>query len=609
MNFTEYLYHLAHAVFKRNDQNDSDVDKFAQAMGPNYDDAMEAIFLVREQALVATATGKALDALGKDRKMLRQPNEDDDIYRGRLLSAYRIYSSDGTAAGIIDMLKMIGYPDSEINELFKQGMVVPVFDGSHNYNGSSAHRGGIRWSEFTIKLGIAEDRSFTSADKELIHKTVSMGKPAHTKLVELILGMNFKDALPNNDYMENTLALAAADSFIRAGFRHNSQVVFGAVLQHNRRFLHGGQSLYNRLIPGAVNRHICIDEAADTAAVLTIQDEVKVFAPHQGWARNNLKYGGAIAQGRVIADALVKLDDVYQEIQEAAIVKPVIRFADAYIERQPHGIAVHPTRKGELFYSGAWLHEKRRPRSGSQAYGDHPARLAGPRRDGRHRYGILPGDRVDVYSTKVSMTDQPMAIFNDRSGHAFYRDRIPHGSGRMAVDVNTNKLGLTQSDVFALPGDALPGIGMDLSINDRAALTYSRAQRVPHNGGFIHGQAPFNLVKAAASLVLNDNCKGCSLYGGLEVPALHNGGGLRWKHQGNLLRLPFARHAAQWPRDGSKRYLEARARYSDRAAMYDGMEFHGRQRGLHDGSQTRIPGSMPEHMTITVRRGYRRIAI
>jgi hypothetical protein len=342
----------------------------ASETGLQIDDFFAAWEDTVNQLFVATATWE----LSRYETLLDLPSNTTlphDVRRSRILA--RLRSSIGIRPDDMrDALEMLGYPDAVIEELFATATPLPIYNGDVTH--SQRMRTGFKWALFKLRFQLAEYRNWLQQDRDDLVNLVEEIKPAHMGLAGIGLILPFEDHIPElAESAHLTTDISYSDPFIRAGFRHNSQVVFGTVLQHNRRFLHGGQSLYNRLIPGVVNRHFCIDEAADTTAVLSILDKPEVFAPHQGWARNNLKYSGAIAQGRATADALVKLDDVSQENEEAAIVKPVIRFADAYIERQPHGIAVHPTRKGELFYSGAWLHEKRRPRSGSLVYGDHPA--------------------------------------------------------------------------------------------------------------------------------------------------------------------------------------------------------------------------------------------
>ncbi|MDQ7790233.1 MAG: phage tail protein [Eubacteriales bacterium] len=161
MTFAEYFYHLLHRVFKRGLPEDGDAHKFAHALGPAFDEAQEGIFLLREQAIVATAAGPALDVLGRDRGLPRWRDESDDMYRLRLLTAYSMHAQVGTEAAMRSAIGRLGY-DFEISELRQ---VDPE-----------------RWAEFKITLKLTE---FTEAQRAALRATVRRLKPAHTKLASL----------------------------------------------------------------------------------------------------------------------------------------------------------------------------------------------------------------------------------------------------------------------------------------------------------------------------------------------------------------------------------------------------------------------------------------
>lgn len=161
MGFVNYFYELAHKVFKRGQFGEStDIEKYVGAIGLNYDDAMESMFQLREQALIVTATGKALDAHGQDRGLPRYPGETDQAYRLRLINAYSIYQKLGTKAAILKALARMGYKDSDIEELY---LTNPE-----------------RWAEFIVKIQFGQDRPLLAVDSKIIRTTVKMMKPAHT---------------------------------------------------------------------------------------------------------------------------------------------------------------------------------------------------------------------------------------------------------------------------------------------------------------------------------------------------------------------------------------------------------------------------------------------
>jgi len=164
--FTEYFFYLMHRIFKRGPRSNSDADKLAKSLGPDYDAAMESLFMLREQALVITATGKALDQLGKDGGLARYRDEDDEAYRRRLLAAFSIHTQVGTKAAMLAAFHILGFMGADIDELRAEDP--------------------NRWAEFRVVLSLPA-AIFSEADRSNILATIRKMKPAHTKLAELNL--------------------------------------------------------------------------------------------------------------------------------------------------------------------------------------------------------------------------------------------------------------------------------------------------------------------------------------------------------------------------------------------------------------------------------------
>jgi len=231
MEFAEYFYYLLHRVFKRCLREHSDADKLAQALGPNYDEAMDAMYKMLEQTLVATAAGKALDHLGRERSILRYANEADDGYRGRLLSAYSLYAAGGTIPGIQQALELHGYPDAEIYELFKEGVVIPLHDGQQRYTGTAKHQGGIRWAEFCIRLGIDDDKDYAVTERKILLAAINMLKPAHTRLAAIALQMALNDRIALLEQCRCSASLKVADGAAGPILLHTGAAPYG--MKHN----------------------------------------------------------------------------------------------------------------------------------------------------------------------------------------------------------------------------------------------------------------------------------------------------------------------------------------------------------------------------------------
>ncbi|MCL5290297.1 MAG: phage tail protein [Firmicutes bacterium] len=164
MTFADYFFYLLHRVFKRAPRQDGDADKLTKALGPNYDAAMEAIFQLREQSFGVTATGEALDQIGKDRLLPRFREETDEEYRLRIMAADEIHSQSGTAESMLEAFRKLGFADSEIKELREEDPT--------------------RWAEFSVNLVLPE-AGFTEAQRSNIISNIKKMKPGHTKLAAL----------------------------------------------------------------------------------------------------------------------------------------------------------------------------------------------------------------------------------------------------------------------------------------------------------------------------------------------------------------------------------------------------------------------------------------
>lgn len=198
MTFADYFWNLATRAFKRLlKKEDSDAWVWFQGIGPAYDDAKGVIFSIREQALVATATGDGLDKLGKDRKMPRLAGETDDDYRKRLLAAYDIYREGGTEPGLLRVLSILGYPVAEVYPLYKEKYKWRFIDGSRTLDGltplaslqtdaNSNYLG--RWAEFLVKLNIG-DQPYLPIHHAAVKFAVNKSKPGESKLYALLFNI------------------------------------------------------------------------------------------------------------------------------------------------------------------------------------------------------------------------------------------------------------------------------------------------------------------------------------------------------------------------------------------------------------------------------------
>jgi len=198
VSFVDYFNYLAHRIFKKkSNPKDTDIYKLASALGPNYDEAKQVIFALREQALVATAYGNGLDQLGKDREMPRYRGEEDEEYRRRLLAAVNIYSEGGTKPGMQRVLSILGYTNSEVYPLYLEKYKWRFLDswsldGSNNLKALDPtakleYLG--RWAEFLVKLNLG-DAPFLETQYLVAREMINDVKPSEGKLYALQLTIN-----------------------------------------------------------------------------------------------------------------------------------------------------------------------------------------------------------------------------------------------------------------------------------------------------------------------------------------------------------------------------------------------------------------------------------
>lgn len=237
MGFSDYLWALLPKSFKG--KQDNDASKWVGVLGDSLDTAKAAIFLSRRAWLIATASGNALDNHGRTRGLPRYPGESDDLYRRRLLAAYEIYALGGTSRGIIRALELMGYPHAQVHELYRDGVVTPLHGGTYVYDGQARHRGGVRWAEFRVIMGIEDDRPFTRDDLAVIQAEIYRMKPAHTMPTGLALELDFDEYVPTNDDAEYQVVFvvhALNETFPWPGATHAGLLIHDGVARHDTHY-------------------------------------------------------------------------------------------------------------------------------------------------------------------------------------------------------------------------------------------------------------------------------------------------------------------------------------------------------------------------------------
>ncbi|GAB6100447.1 hypothetical protein JCM16358_23260 [Halanaerocella petrolearia] len=115
MNFFNYLWGLLNRPLKKGEEN----KKWLTTLGEELDELKQSIFDVRRAWLVKTAPKNGLELLGEARGLPRYKGEDIELYRERVLAAFDTYQQGGTYPAMKKTLSVLGYPNSEIQLLYK----------------------------------------------------------------------------------------------------------------------------------------------------------------------------------------------------------------------------------------------------------------------------------------------------------------------------------------------------------------------------------------------------------------------------------------------------------------------------------------------------------
>lgn len=131
--FGEYMFDLLFAPLKKARRTANQFAIFFRVVGKEFDDLKAAIFRVRNEANIASASVVMLPVHGQDRNMPRLAGETDEGYRTRLSMKGIIASWAGTVKGIKYSMAALGYEQSVVEPLYPHDP--------------------LRWAEFIVRLG------------------------------------------------------------------------------------------------------------------------------------------------------------------------------------------------------------------------------------------------------------------------------------------------------------------------------------------------------------------------------------------------------------------------------------------------------------------------
>ena len=157
-NLADYLWWLLPVFFKKKAKYESGIYQLLEVFGKGLEDVREQILLISRQFAAKTAEGEYLDNIGLAYGTYRLPDENDRKLRSRIMTAFEKKQKEGTAAGLIEALKALGF-DVEIKELFRKNR--------------------SRWAEFIVRI-LKWDGKFS---QDSFYSEVNRMKPAHTRMV------------------------------------------------------------------------------------------------------------------------------------------------------------------------------------------------------------------------------------------------------------------------------------------------------------------------------------------------------------------------------------------------------------------------------------------
>jgi hypothetical protein len=114
MNFGDYMFSMLSAPFKKAAKASNQFYIFFKVGGSLFDDMKTALFRLRAESMIATASEKILEEHGRDRGMPRLKGESVESYRTRLSMKFIIAEKAGTNEAIRYVAKAFGYENVQI---------------------------------------------------------------------------------------------------------------------------------------------------------------------------------------------------------------------------------------------------------------------------------------------------------------------------------------------------------------------------------------------------------------------------------------------------------------------------------------------------------------
>lgn len=208
--FGEYMFDLLFAPLKKGRWAANQFSIFFRVLGRDFDDLKTAVFRVRNEANVASASAVMLPVHGQDREMPRLNSETDEGYRTRLSMKGVIASWAGTARGIRYALAALGYEHARVEPCSMQ-------DPEH-------------LAEFIVHLGFGNANAVT--DFSVLYSEVQKVKEGSSKLAWFVVPQEPVRWIHPENFVLFRYTVSMAFSHIRRPWiRFNGEVNFdGGIL-------------------------------------------------------------------------------------------------------------------------------------------------------------------------------------------------------------------------------------------------------------------------------------------------------------------------------------------------------------------------------------------
>lgn len=158
-NFGDYMFSLLFGPLQKVKKAVNQFYIFFKVIGRFFDKIKTAIFTVREESMIITASETMLTVHGKDRDMPRLKGEGIENYRTRLSMKAIIAENAGTAEGVVLAVKALGYQNVRLEPMY---LTDPT-----------------RWAEATLWISGGD---FIVTDRDVIQKEINKVKSASSKI-------------------------------------------------------------------------------------------------------------------------------------------------------------------------------------------------------------------------------------------------------------------------------------------------------------------------------------------------------------------------------------------------------------------------------------------